>query len=381
MENFTYYNPTKLHFGRNAVDNLGKSAQKHGQKALLIYGKGSIKKNGIYDQVVQQLQNNNIEFTEYEGIKSNPVVDDVDAAVDKARNFKADMVIAVGGGSVVDSGKAIALTIPSEQKAWDFYAKKAKPEKSLPLLTVLTLAATGTEMNPVAVLQNHDTGQKLGFAHPLMYPTHSFLDPQNTFTVDRKYTAYGIADLVAHSLEAYFGVGDATLSDKIVTSIIREAIENGPLLLDNLQDYDLRAKIMYAATIALNGLTSNGRVSGDWGVHALGHEMSLLFDVPHGASLTIAYPAWMKFHKHKLNDRITELGQELFGAKTADETIQEFEKFFNQIETPIRLNDIDLDNESQKDELLKSMNKNQAQGIHHKLNDEDRAELLKLMSA
>ncbi|MGM0613086.1 MAG: iron-containing alcohol dehydrogenase [Bacteroidota bacterium] len=380
MENFTYYNPTKLHFGSGVVGDLGQSAQQYGRKALLIYGKGSIKKNGIYDQVVQQLKNHAIDFIEYSGIKSNPLVDDVDAAVEKARDFKADMVIAVGGGSVVDSGKAMALTIPSEHNAWDFYSKKAKPKQSLPLLTVLTLAATGTEMNPVAVLQNHETGQKLGFVHPLMYPAHSFLDPENTFTVNRKYTAYGIADLVAHSLEAYFGVGDASLSDKIVTSIIREAIEYGPPLLDNLKNYDLRAKIMYAATLALNGLTNNGRVSGDWGVHALGHEMSLLFDVPHGASLTIAYPAWLKFYKNKLNDRIAELGKELFDVDTADATIEELERFFNKIETPIRLSDIDLNNKSNKDELLNSMNKNQAQGIHHKLTDEDRAELLRLMA-
>ncbi|MFW6019284.1 MAG: iron-containing alcohol dehydrogenase [Bacteroidales bacterium] len=379
MENFTYYNPTKLHFGRDVVSSLGNSAQKYGKKALLIYGKGSIKKNGIYDQVANQLKNNNIDFIEYSGIKSNPLVDDVDAAVEKARKFEVDMVIAVGGGSVVDSGKAIAITIPSEHNAWDFYTKEAKPQKSLPLLTVLTLAATGTEMNPVAVLQNHNTNQKLGFVHPLMYPAHSFLDPQNTFTVNREYTGYGIADLVAHSLEAYFGVGDATLSDKIVTSIIREALEYGPTLLDDLKNYDLRAKIMYAATIALNGLTNNGRVSGDWGVHALGHEMSLLFDVPHGASLTIAYPAWLKFHKNKLNNRISELGKELFGVHTADDTIAELEKFFTRIESPIRLSNIDLNNKDQKDELLKSMNKNQAQGIHHKLTDEDRAELLKLM--
>lgn len=380
MENFTYYNPTKLHFGREVINELGEAASEYGTKALLVYGKGSIKRNGIYDKIIQQFADHGIKFVEYEGIKSNPVVDDVDAAVDLAREYGAEMIVAVGGGSVIDSGKAISITAPSDKKAWGFYSREARPEKALPLLAILTLAATGTEMNPVSVLQNHGTNQKVGFAHPLMYPAHSFLDPQNTYSVSRAYTAYGIADLTAHSLEAYFGVGDASLSDKIVFAIIREAMEYGPALLNEPKNYDLRAKIMYAATIALNGLTNNGRVSGDWGVHALGHEMSLLFDVPHGASLTIAYPAWLKFHKQKLNGRITELGQELFGVDDADETIRRLEAFFTKIECPIRLSDIKLNDDFQKKALLESMNKNKAQGIHHKLSNQEREEILELMT-
>lgn len=380
MENFIYYNPTKLHFGKDVLNDFGKTARKYGNKALLVYGKGSIKANGIYDKVTGELAEYGIKFIEQSGIKSNPVVDDVDLAVEKARDFGAEMVIAVGGGSVVDSAKAISVTVPSEYEAWDFYSRKAKPQQSIPVLTVLTLAATGTEMNMVSVLQNHKTNQKLGFAHPLMYPKHSFLDPQNTYSVSREYTSYGIADLTAHSLEAYFGVGEASLSDRIVTSIIREAKEYGPALLENLRDYDLRANIMYAATLALNGLTNNGRISGDWGVHALGHEMSLLFDVPHGASLSIVYPAWMKFHKNQMGERIHELGREVFGAGSADETIEKFEEFFKKIETPIRLSGIQLNTPEHKKALLDSMNKNQAEGIHHKLSNEDRKEILELMS-
>lgn len=379
MENFTFYNPTKLHFGRNVLNDLGKSAMKYGSKAILIYGKGSIKSNGIYDEIIKQLNSYNIEFIEHSGIKSNPLVDDVDIAVEKAREFGAEMVIAVGGGSVVDSGKGIALTVPSSKHTWDFYSRKEKPQKALPLLAVLTLAATGTEMNPVSVLQNHETNQKIGFAHPLMYPAHSFLDPQNTISVNREYTAYGIADLTAHSLEAWFGSGEASLSDRIVISIIQEAMDFGPALLSHLESYDLRARIMYAATLALNGLTNNGRISGDWGVHALGHEMSLLFDVPHGASLTIAYPAWLKFHKELLNERIITLGENLFRSGNADETIHKMEEFFQNLGAPVRLRDIDLHSDDKQSKLLDSMNKNKAQGIHHKLSDDDRAKIVDLM--
>ncbi len=380
MENFTFYNPTQLHFGKDVMNDIGKTAKKYGDKALLIYGRGSIKKNGIYDKVILELNNNGVHWAEYSGIKSNPVVDDVDRAVEKAREFGTDMIIAVGGGSVIDSGKAIALATPSDENAWDYFSRKAKPKQSLPLLAVLTLAATGTEMNAVSVLQNHATGEKIGYSHPLMYPKHSFLDPQNTFSVSREYTAYGIADLVAHSLEAWFGAGDASLSDKIVIAIIKEAMEYGPHLLNELKSYDLRARIMYAATLALNGLTNNGRISGDWGVHALGHEMSLLYDIPHGATLTIAYPAWLKFHKEKLNQRIVNLGKELFDVETADETIKQFEAFFTRIEAPIRLNDIKLTDDFQKKNILESMNKNKAQGVHHRLTDEDREKIVELMS-
>ncbi|MFO8053659.1 MAG: iron-containing alcohol dehydrogenase [Bacteroidales bacterium] len=380
MENFTFYNPTKLHFGKGVLDKLGSTAKEYGTKALLVYGKGSIKNNGIYDKVIEEFASSGIRFVEYEGIQPNPLVDDVDAAVEKGREFGAEFIVAVGGGSVIDSGKGIALTIPSGKKAWDFYTHKEKPQNSLPLLAVLTLAATGTEMNPVSVLQNHETGQKIGYGNPLMFPAHSFLDPENTYSVNRAYTAYGIADLTAHSLEEWFGKGHAGLSDRIVISIIKEAMEYGPGLLDNLKSYDLRARIMYAATLALNGLTNNGRISGDWGVHALGHEMSLLYDVPHGASLTIAYPAWLKLHKQKLEKRILELGDALFGTKTAEDTITQLEMFFTNIECPIRLNDIGISQQEHKNALLKSMNKNKAQGIHHKLSDTDRAEIIELMS-
>ncbi len=170
---------------------------------------------------------------------------------------------------------------------------------SVPLIAVLTLAATGTEMNPVAVLQNPGTREKIGFRNDAMYPTHSFLDPAYTLSVPANYTAYGIVDLVAHCLEAWFGEGDATLSDRFVLSIIKEALEYGPALMADLSNYELRARIMWAATNALNNMTMYGRVSGDWGVHALGHVLSFLYDTPHGASLSIMYPAWMKTYAEK----------------------------------------------------------------------------------
>ena len=165
---------------------------------------------------------------------------------------------------------------------------------------MLTLAATGTEMNRFAVVQNNQTKEKLGYGDPLIYPKESFLDPSYTISVPANYTSYGITDLIAHSLEAFFGEGEASLSDRFVYAIIHEALDNGPLLMKDPENYLLREKIMYAATNALNNLTFYGRKSGDWGVHSIGHVLSVLYDIPHGASLSIAYPAWLRLHQDRI---------------------------------------------------------------------------------
>jgi alcohol dehydrogenase YqhD (iron-dependent ADH family) len=377
MEKFIAYNPTALHFGRGVMNKLGETINLFGKRVLLVYGGGSILKNGIYDQTIKQLKSINAEVFEFKGIKPNPIVEDVDAAAEMGRKNKVDVILAVGGGSVIDSAKIISITIPVDHSGWNFYSGKAEPQTAIPLVSVLTLAATGTEMNPFAVVQNKGTQQKLGYGHDLIYNQHSFLDPENTYSVPRDYTAYGVADLIAHSLEAYFGAGDATLSDKLVFAIINEAQENGEALLSDLENYDLRAKIMYAAMVALNKTTMYGRVSGDWGVHSIGHILSLLYDVPHGASLSIVIPAWLKFHKEIIPERIAFLGKNLFGVNTADETITAFESYFKSIDCPIRLRDIAKGNEN-KQEILKVMNLNKVGGANHKLIDDDHAKILDL---
>jgi len=255
---------------------------------------------------------------------------------------------------------------------------KAKPKTTIPVIAVLTLAATGTEMNGAAVLQNHKTGEKRGYVSPLMYPKNSFLDPEFTFSVPKNYTAYGIVDLIAHSLETYFGEGDATLSDRIVEAVVKEAMEYGPLVLNEPENYDYRAKIMWAATVALNGSTNHGRKYGDWGVHDIGHNLSYLYDTAHGATLSIAYPAWLKLQKERIPERIAKLGNQLFGTKTADETIILLEKFFKSIDCPVKLSDIKI-NTDKKKEITDQMLKNKIDGMVHKLSDEDRVKIVELM--
>lgn len=378
MENFAIFNPTTLHFGKDVIYKLPDTLKAYGKNVLLVYGKQSIKKNGVYDQVMAQLKSAGAEVFEYSGIKSNPIVEDVDAAAKLGRENNVDVILAVGGGSVIDSAKVIGIAIPVQHSAWDFYAGKAKPQKAVPLIAVLTLAATGTEMNMFAVVQNNAAGQKSGYGHKLMYPAHSFLDPAYTISVPADYTAYGIADLIAHCLENYFGKGKATLTDRIIFSIISDAIAFAPKVMAEPDNYENRAAIMYVATAALNGLTTFGKGMGDWGVHSVGHVLSLLFDIAHGASLTIVYPAWMKFHKNELEAEITHLGKSVFGTQSADEAIAAFENFFSGIGCPISLADAGIGSDK-KQAILESMKYNKVQGNHHKFTHGQMEELLDLM--
>jgi alcohol dehydrogenase YqhD (iron-dependent ADH family) len=378
MENFTAYNPTKLHFGKNVTDTLGETTLEYGKKVLLIYGKGSVQRNGIYEKIVKQLNSVQAEIVEYNGIKPNPLVDDVSEAAQLGKLNNIDMIVAVGGGSVIDSAKITALAIANNTDPWAIMKYKFKPKTTIPLIAVLTLAATGTEMNGAAVLQNHETGEKIGYVSSLNYPKHSFLDPEFTFTVPKNYTAYGVVDLIAHSLEAYFGEGDASLSDRFVEAIVKEAMEYGPLVLKEPKNYSYRANIMWAATTALNGLTSYGRKNGDWGVHDIGHNISYLYDTAHGATLSIAYIAWLKLQENRIPERIKKLGNQLFGTNSVDETIENLETFFKSIDCPVRLSDIKIGEEKQE-EITQQMLKNQIDGMAHKLSDDDRKQIVKLM--
>ncbi|MCK5028516.1 MAG: iron-containing alcohol dehydrogenase [Bacteroidales bacterium] len=378
MENFTAFNPTKLHFGREVIDQLGEVTLEFGKRVLLLYGKGSIKKSGIYDKVIKQLNSIDADIIEYSGIKSNPLVTDVSEAAQIGKLNNIDVIIAVGGGSVIDSAKITALAIANNIDPWAIMKYKVKPKSTIPLIAVLTLAATGTEMNGAAVLQNPETDEKIGYVSSLNYPKHSFLDPEFTFSVPKDYTAYGVVDLIAHALEAYFGEGKASLSDRFVEVIIKEAMEFGPMLLKDLKNYEYRANIMWAATTALNGMTNYGRKNGDWGVHDIGHNISYLYDTAHGATLSIAYPAWLKLQKDRIPERITKLGNQLFGTNSAEETILNLEKFFKSINCPVRLSDINIGNDK-KAEIINQMLKNKINGMVHQFSDEDRKAIVDLM--
>jgi alcohol dehydrogenase YqhD (iron-dependent ADH family) len=378
MENFIAFNPVKLHFGAGVVSKLGAAAADFGKKALLVYGKGSVLKNGSYDDTKEQLIEQGIEIIEYNGIKANPIVEDVDEAAALGIKESVDMVVVVGGGSAIDSAKIIGVCIADKVLGWDVMTGKHEPKSTVPLILVLTLAATGTEMNPTSVLQNHSTNQKIGFRHPVMFPKHSFLDPNYTKSVPANYTAYGVVDLIAHSLEAWFGAGEADLSDSFTIAIIKEALENGPLLMRDLRNYTYRERIMWAATNALNDTTLHGRASGDWGVHQLGHVLSYLYDTAHGATLSIVYPSWMRHLGAKNPERIIKLGKALFDVSSVEETVVGFEKFFKEMGSPIKASETGYGSK-EKEEILNMMNEQQISGMNVKLNEDDRKEIVDMM--
>lgn len=378
MDNFIAYNPVKIHFGKGVIQQLGSTAQSYGKRVLLITGKSSVKKAGIFDQVMHELKQSGLQVWEYSGIKPNPVIEDVRAAAELGIREKIDMVIGLGGGSVIDSSKIIAAAIAEEADGWDIMTRKHRMEKALPLIAILTLAATGTEMNMFAVVQNAETREKIGYGHPALYPKNSFLDPSYTQSVDAKNTTYGIVDLMAHSMESYFGSGSSPLADGFVFAILKEAVAIADPLLKDPDNYELRARMMWAATNALNGNPAYGRTMGDWAVHGLGHPISLLFDTAHGATLSIMYPAWMTYLLSKTPDRIALLGKEVFGATNAEDSIEAFREFFKKIGAPVCLSDAGIHG-SQRIELLNLWKEKGARGNLYELKDADYEYLLSLI--
>jgi alcohol dehydrogenase YqhD (iron-dependent ADH family) len=379
MENFIAYNPVQLHFGKGVVEKLGSCVQNYGNKALVLYGGGSVKKNSSYSDVTKQLQGAGIVYFEYSGIKPNPLISDVQNAIQLINEHKLELIIALGGGSVIDSAKIISVCAPENLDPWKVMKSKLVPRKALPLIAVLTLAATGTEMNAAAVLQNPETREKTGYVNPLMFPKHSFLDPAYTFSVSTDYTAYGIVDLIAHAFESFFANGESGLSDRFAQVIVQEAFRYSTLVLEEPNNYEYRANILLQSTCALNGITAYGRAgSGDWGVHDIGHTLSFLYDTPHGASLSIAYPAWLKLQSNRIHERISKLAMLIFNTPSIDEFLLKLTSFFKQINVPVKLSDIGI-HQDKKAEIVKLMKANKVNGIYHKLGESDYNMLVDLM--
>lgn len=385
MEDFQYFNPTKVIFGKNVVDQLCAETEHYGKKALIIIGQGSVKRIGLYARVLSLMNICGLEHVTYEGIKSNPVYQDADAAVKLAKENKVDFIIAIGGGSVIDTAKAVAMGFYVEHSVWDFYLQKAeRPIKALPLFNILTLAATGTEMNSATVLQDVESGMKKGYGAPCLFPKVSFLDPSFTTSVPLDYTAYGVVDLISHALEQFFGKGDSPLSDLYAASVIKLAIQYGVKIMDDPENLEYRSQLMWLATNALNGTLKAGKNSGDWGVHGLEHTLSVLYDIPHGAGLSIVYPAWLKFHQSELTQKLSFLAKEVFGISSDDQThdstlfISKLEEFFTLLNTPIMLSNVSIPL-SDKSKILDNFKLNKVSGSVYSLSDTEYEGILELM--
>lgn len=264
MQNFTYWNPTKLIFGKGEVEKLPEEIKPYGKNVLLVYGGGSIKRSGLYDQVTELLKKAGVTVHELAGVEPNPRVSTVNKGVALCKENSIDFLLAVGGGSVIDCTKAIAAGAKYDGDAWDIVTKKHQPKEALPFGTVLTLAATGSEMNSGSVITNWETQEKYGWGSPLVYPKFSILDPVNTFTVPKDHTIYGMVDMMSHVFEQYFHhTSNTPYQDRMCESLLRTVIETAPKLINDLENYELRETILYTGTIALNGMLSMG-ARGDW---------------------------------------------------------------------------------------------------------------------
>ncbi|GLI52328.1 iron-containing alcohol dehydrogenase [Thermodesulfovibrio yellowstonii] len=339
MENFEFYNPTRIIFGREAEKKIGKILEKDDvERVLFVYGKSSIKEIGLYDSIVKSLKKEGIEFIEHGGVKPNPVLSHTREGIEKAKKHKVDAILAVGGGSVIDEGKAIAVGTKTDKDVWDFFKRNKEIKKALPVYVILTLAATGSEMNGFAVITNEETQEKLSISSEHIFPRVSFLNPELTFTVSAKYQAYAAVDVIAHVIEHYFsGSYCPNLQNRFVEGLIKTVMETTEIILKEQKNYNARAEFMWAATLALNGLAKLGIKGGSFPNHMIAHSLGAIYDLPHGACLSIVIPAWMKWYQEKNLIQFERFAKEIFGVNTAAEGIFQLKEWFRKIGAPVSL--------------------------------------------
>lgn len=297
MNNFIYEIPTKVYFGENQLQgNLGQEINKYGKSALLVYGGGSIKKIGLYEKIMKELQYYNIEVFEFSGIEPNPRHTSINKAIQICKENNIDVILAVGGGSVIDSSKLIATGRYYDGDAWDFVIGKVKIQKAMPIITVLTLAATGSEMNGTAVISNIDTNQKKGIKSPLLVPKVSFLDPTITYTVNKYQTACGSCDILSHIMETYFSRNEGLyMLDTVMEGLMKTTIKYSKIACDEPENYEARANLMWASSWAINGFARIDKQPNIWVCHLLEHQLSAFYDITHGLGLAILTPRYLRY--------------------------------------------------------------------------------------
>lgn len=296
MDGFIYDIPTKVYFGQNQLEHLGPELKKYGQRVLMVYGGGTIKRIGLYDKVREVMSDNGLEFFELGGVKPNPSVDSVREGARMCKEHRVDVVLAVGGGSTLDCAKFIAAAALVDFDPWDFFNDTWAPiTQALPLLDVLTLSATGSEMDCGGVISNPLTNDKIGRMEPVLQPKVSFLDPTTTFTVNAFHTACGAADMMSHIIEVYFNTGrDFDMLDGFMESMMRSIVKYAPVAIQEPENYRARAELMWTGTWAINGFINGGKRQA-WSCHPMEHELSAVYDITHGLGLAILTPRWLEY--------------------------------------------------------------------------------------
>ncbi|OOC58223.1 iron-containing alcohol dehydrogenase [Paenibacillus ihbetae] len=385
MRPFVFHNPTRLIFGKGKLSALKEEVSKYGKNVLLVYGGGSIKRSGLYDQVLSLLKEAGVSVTELAGVEPNPRLSTVHKGVSLCREHSIDLILAVGGGSVIDCSKAIAVGAKYDGDMWDFVERKATPQGALPLGTVLTMAATGSEMNGGSVITNEATKEKMGWGSPWAYPAFSILDPVHTFTLPRDQTVYGIVDIMSHVLEHYFHQDTNTpVQDGFCETILRTMIDTAPKLVEDLENYELRETVMYCGTMALNGMINMG-MAGDWATHNIEHAVSAVYDIPHGGGLAIVFPNWMKYNLPAQPARFKSLAVNVFGIDPAGKSDEEaglegigaLRRFWSSIGAPSTLADYNID-DSEIEAMADKAMRFGPFGNFRKLQREDVVEIYKM---
>ena len=315
MNNFIYNIPTKVYFGENQLENLGKELRKFGRRVLLTYGGGSIKRIGLYDRVIEELRKAEMEVFELSGIEPNPRIESVRKGVEICKNEGIDVLLAVGGGSTIDATKFMAAGACVDHDAWEFFGANAKPiERALPIVTILTLSATGSEMDTGGVISNLETGDKLGRLAPALLPKVSFLDPTLTYSVGKFQTAAGSADIMSHILEVYFNTQkDLFMLDCFMEGMLKTVVKYAPIAINEPENYEARANLMWTSSWAINGFINGGKRKA-WSCHPMEHELSAVYDITHGLGLAILTPRWMEYCLDETTvDKYVQYGVNVFG--------------------------------------------------------------------
>jgi alcohol dehydrogenase len=321
MKSFTYYNPTKVFVGSDVLESVGTTIQEKARKVLLLTGKGSVHKTGVYQKVLDILRQNDIHWITYEGIQSNPLLQDVQAAIDVAKKEDVDAVLAIGGGSVIDSAKAVAAGFFCSGNVWDFFHRTKTIKNSLPIYCVLTISGTASEMNGTAVITKQETNEKLSIKSELLFPRATWIDPTYQSSIPANQLSYTAMDIMSHVFEYYFAGYHTYFVDSVSESIMKTIMYAVPLLQANPTNLDARSEFAWAASWALNGFTSCGRGYGDFSSHRIGHAISAMYGIAHGQTLAIVQPAWMRYCYTCDIKKFSRFGRELFGLQGNDETV------------------------------------------------------------
>jgi len=350
MQNFIYQNTTKIVFGQGTEEEVGEYTVKHGSKVLLHYGGGSIKKYRTYEKVIESLEAAGVEYVELGGVEPNPKLSLVQEGIELAKEESVDFILAVGGGSVIDSAKAIAVGYFYDGDVWDFYYGDAEITEALPVGVVLTIPAAGSESSTSSVVTKLDGMYKRSIDSKLIRPKFAIMNPEITFTLPNYQTACGAVDIMAHIMERYFtNTDNVEYTDRLSEASLKTIINNTPKVLENNEDYAARAEIMWVGSNAHNGLLGTGREE-DWSSHGMEHELSGIYDVAHGAGLAVVFPAWMNYvYQHDL-ERFAQFAVRVWDVDpdfkdlewTARQGIKKTKEFFSQIGMPVTLKELDI---------------------------------------